>query len=235
MVESLTERMRRLGFSREGRQKWIAENKGEILAYCSLNGRTATMKQYHVGASAMQRLLKEAKETKILIPSGPVEKTWEGKPRVESGKSRRLGRKKLAPLRKLFYDEYEKNPKISCEKFAELHGAARTTVFGWRRKERTIVETAPKAVPKEGITSASIADALLVKVVEALKRHDELVSRINTVSGNLRICREEVLELKDALKKADEEKMRLLKIHNGQVERGNLTSVEELKRLASAF
>jgi len=139
---------------------------------------------------------------------------------------RRLSEKELAPIRKEFYTEFAKNPKISCEEFAKSHKVARTTVFGWRRKP---------VIPKVAVTSVSIADALLVKVVKAIREHDELVSKVNTLSGNLRVCKDETLELKDALKKEVEEKERILKIHNQQVQSRNLknlASVDELKKLA---
>jgi len=233
MAESPLERLKKRGFlSYAARSKWISENKVEIVEYYKAHGRIATMKHYHIGVPALQRLIDKPDKANIPVLG---ESQGESSPGTKEGKKRRLSENELVPIRRFFSDEYEKNHKISCEKFAHQYGIARTTVFGWRRsiRDQTPVRSSLKKASRIEVTSGSIADALLTRVVEAIKEYDRLTSQVGTLNANERVYKETISELNGALKKEAEEKERILRLHNGQVMRGKgLTSVEELKNLA---
>lgn len=90
-------------------------------------------------------------------------------------------------------------------------------------KEKSAAPAAPAAP-----TAADIADALLKRVVEVLHDYDNLLQQ----KLELKQWKSRALEAERDLEKLKTEKESILKIHNEQVKARQLTSSDELLRLA---
>lgn len=148
---------------------------------------------------------------------------------------------------------FDENPAISSKRAAELvscsSGTVASTKNHWKKKRGYEVGSkshpvrglktkkggkvaeVTKAVlpaPKESLKPEDIADALLKRVVEALTKHDDLVSEVNELRG----YKKEFFKVEQELKEAKEEIDRILKIHNDQVKSRELTDAETLRKLA---
>ncbi len=83
----------------------------------------------------------------------------------------------------------------------------------------------PIPISTEEVTSIAVAEALLEKVVDA-------ITRIESVKEQLKVARARIITLEADVTRAEEERDRILKIHNEQIKRGELTTPDELIRLA---
>ena len=94
----------------------------------------------------------------------------------------------------------------------------------------SVVEESKSSVPlvpaPTEITSASVADALLQQVVDAINSRE--ASR-----EQLKVAKARIVSLEADVARATDEKLRILKIHNEQARRNEISSPEELVRLAS--
>ena len=91
-------------------------------------------------------------------------------------------------------------------------------------KEPEPIPTTPPV--HEEVTSTSIADALLQQVVDA----------INSREANreqLKVAKARIVSLEADVARQTDEKLRILKIHNEQAKRNEISTPEELVRLAS--
>lgn len=77
-------------------------------------------------------------------------------------------------------------------------------------------------------TPVDVADALLKRVVTILTNNEKLQEEVTELKG----YRTRVGELEGELKKANEDKDRILKLHNEQAKRGVLTDSKTLLKLA---
>jgi len=158
----------------------------------------------------------------------------------------------LEPARQRAFAIWKEQPEIRAGKLRELLekeftvSLGKSTIDGWLAKwrkgrgyarslgavkkvEPVEAETAvPPRVEAVPVTPESVADALLARVVDALKNHERLLAEVEELKGYRARC----LELEKQLKAETEEKERILRIHNNQVRRRELTDVETLIRLA---
>lgn len=93
----------------------------------------------------------------------------------------------------------------------------------------SVVEEPKPATPivaSETVTSASVADALLQQVVDAINGREASIEQ-------LKVAKARIVSLEADVTKATDEKLRILKIHNDQVRQGKQIPTDELVRLAS--
>jgi len=151
----------------------------------------------------------------------------------------------LASARRWANEYWETNPNATPRetqkalKAATGEFVASSTIGGWLKRWKAGKAIAPGTATEETtlsaieettpITPADIADALLSRVVNYLHDYDSLLED----RAHLKEKTKEVSRLKNELGQVNAEKDRLLKIHNDQVKRHALTSVEDLVSLAT--
>lgn len=103
------------------------------------------------------------------------------------------------------------------------------THYRWKHPG-TKVKVETKVKPPELVTPDQIADALLRKVINWATEKEKYVKQLE----GMRELKKRVTTLEEQLKEVRGEKDRLLKIHNEQVQKGQYTSTEELRKLAGS-
>ena len=149
-------------------------------------------------------------------------------------------------LSKKIFAELDKNPNLTPKALSLMFNCPTGTVASnknrWKRarkipvgsKAHPIKTTRPAELPiemeeeKVPPTPATIADALLNRVIGYLRDYDTLIAE----NRELHQYKGQVLDLEKQLSKVIGEKERILKIHNEQTKRNDLTSSEDVLKLA---
>ena len=148
-------------------------------------------------------------------------------------------------MSKKIFAELDKNPNLTPKELSQMFncppGTAASNKNRWKRarkipigsKGHPIKTTKPTELPMEEEekvppTPATIADALLNRVIGYLRDYDTLIAE----NRELHQYKGQVLDLEKQLSKVINEKERILKIHNEQTKRNDLTSSEEVLKLS---
>jgi len=148
--------------------------------------------------------------------------------------------RELAPIKNEAYKIYLEAPDIKGKQLHKLlldkgHEVPLGTAYAWlgrfKRGKKAEKRMAPVAVEVKvpvRLTTADIADALLKRVVEALRNHENLLEEVTDLKG----WESRALEAEKNWAREKRERERILKLHNDQVKEGALTSTKDLVKLA---